>query len=212
MRDPRPYLRMLERLHPKMDFAVSSDSQGVTDSRGARSDPADRAAAGGAGESGATGGAQRAPNGRAQGIDAEASRLLREAVDLDIASRQLCWVSMNIGIMLFPPGRPGALTAITEATTHLASEGNLRRVDQGPINYRWKHGAGDWRWKRELFPVRDRSGRRLCGLTNGTSVAAVLPVAQFCNTLTHSVLQLWKGAGVRPFAVHATWMRQQREP
>ena len=33
-------------------------------------------------------------------------------------------------------------------------EGNLGRVDQGPINYRWKHGAGGgaaaWRWKRQL--------------------------------------------------------------
>ena len=61
----------------------------------------------------------------------------------------------------------------------------------------------------------DASGSRLCGLLNGTSVGAVLPSAQFCNTLTHSVLQLWKataGGPVKPYALHATWMRNQAEP
>ena len=39
----------------------------------------------------------------------------------------------------------------------------------------------------------------------------VLPAAQFCNTLTHDVLQLWRARAVRPYVVHATWMRQQAE-
>ena len=39
----------------------------------------------------------------------------------------------------------------------------------------------------------------------------MLPAAQFCNTLTHDVLQLWRARGVRPYVVHATWMRQQAE-
>ena len=43
-------------------------------------------------------------------------------------------------------------------------------VDQGPMNYRWKHGAGEegkagsFRWARQLHAVRDASGERLCGL------------------------------------------------
>ena len=104
-----------------------------------------------------------------------------------------------------------------QAETHLSEENNLGRVDQGPINYRWKHGAGKWRWKRQLHAVPDLSGERLCGMVNGTSVGAVLPSAQFCNTLTHSVLHLWKypkdgSSRTRPFALHATWMRNQAEP
>lgn len=86
------------------------------------------------------------------------------------------------------------------------------RRAQGPINYRWKHGANKWRWGRELHPVRDATGSRLCGLVNGTAVGGVLPSAQFTNMLTFSVLQLGRAAGVAPYAVHATWMRQQREP
>ena len=57
----------------------------------------------------------------------------------------------------------------------------------------------------------DATGRRLCGMVNGTVVGAVLPSAQFCNTLTHSVLRLYRKDGVAPYALHATWMRQQRE-
>ena len=124
---------------------------------------------------------------------------------------------MNIGIMLFPPGRrPGAIRAMREATTHLLrterGRSNLNRVDQGPINYRWKHGAGDWRWARQLHSVTDATGKRLCGLVNGTVIGAVLPAAQFCNTLTHSVLRLWHAAHVEPYALHATWMRRQEMP
>ena len=120
---------------------------------------------------------------------------------------------MNIGIMHFPSGaRPGSIEAMQQAVTHLSQESNLRRVDQGPINYRWKHGAGDWKWKRQLYPFQDASGGRLCGLVNGTVVGGVLPSAQFCNTLTFSVLKLWEHVDATPFAVHATWMRQQLEP
>ena len=62
-----------------------------------------------------------------------------------------CWESMNIGIVYFPPGaRPGALRLMCEATAHLSENNNLRRVDQGPLNFRWKHGTGKWRWKRQL--------------------------------------------------------------
>merc|ERR1740115_42223 len=79
------------------------------------------------------------------------------------------------------------------------------------MNYRWKFGAGKWKWPRQLHKVHDASGDRLCGLVNGSVVGGVLPAAQFCNTLTHSVLSLWRVHGVQPFVVHATWMRQQRE-
>ena len=41
---------------------------------------------------------------------------------------------MNIGIMLFPPGRRGAARAMREATAHLLrverGRSNLNRVDQ----------------------------------------------------------------------------------
>ena len=84
-----------------------------------------------------------------------------------------------------------------------------RRVAQGPLNFRWKHGTGAWRWRRQLYAVRDPSGKRLCGLVNGTVMGGVLPAAQFTNTLTHDVLQLWRARSVRPYVLHATWMRQQ---
>jgi hypothetical protein len=120
---------------------------------------------------------------------------------------------MNIGIMLFPAGgREGTLLALEEATAHLSQDNNLRRVDQGPINYRWKFGYRDFKWPRPLFRVKDKTGGRLCGLIGGNVTGAVLPAAQFCNTLTHDVLQLWRAAKVAPFAVHATWMRRQDEP
>ena len=64
------------------------------------------------------------------------------------------------------------------------------------------------------------------GALSSPQVGGVLPSAQFCNTLTHSVLQLWRAVpgtsasqsvdlpsmddSVAPYAVHATWMRQQR--
>ena len=57
--------------------------------------------------------------------------------ELDIENFGHCWASMNIGIMYFPGGkRPGTIKSIAEATAHLLAEGNLARVDQGPINYR----------------------------------------------------------------------------
>ena len=118
-----------------MDFAVSSDSQSPTDNRRARGFAGGaRPVAVGAASAGVFGGA-------AGGIDEAARRLLREGVDLDIAGKSLCWSSMNIGIMLFPPSRRGAMIAIDQATSHLSEDNNLRRVDQGPINYRWKTGA-----------------------------------------------------------------------
>ena len=52
---------------------------------------------------------------------------------------------------------------------------------------------------------------RLCGLVNGSVVGGVLPSAQFCNTLTHSVLRLWLANDVAPYVLHATWMRLQEE-
>ena len=212
LRDPRPYLKRLEQLHPRLDFTVSSDAQGGSDGRRLEAPPVPqrrrrkgrRAAddGGGGGGDGAVPG-----DGGGTGVD-----------DLDIEAFGHCWTSMNIGIMHFPPGnRPGTLIAMQQAETHLSEENNLGRVDQGPINYRWKHGAGKWRWKRQLHAVPDLSGERLCGMVNGTSVGAVLPSAQFCNTLTHSVLHLWKypkdgSSRTRPFALHATWMRNQAEP
>ena len=42
----------------------------------------------------------------------------------------------------------------------------MHRVDQGPMNYRWKFGAGKWKWQRQLYKVHDASGDRLCGLVN----------------------------------------------
>ena len=72
--------------------------------------------------------------------------------------------------------------------------------------------APQWKWERPLHAIRDASGARLCGLVNGTVAAAVLPLAQFGNTLTHGVLQLARLAGVAPIAMHATFMRRQTEP
>ena len=191
LRDPRPYLQAVELLHPKLDFTVSSDAQGGSDGR--RLPTTDVASS---------------RRRRARGMESGS-----EEADLDLEAFGHCWTSMNIGIMHFPPGaRPGTLAAMEQAVAHLSEENNLGRVDQGPINYRWKHGAGKWRWKRQLHAVRDVTGSRLCGMLNGTSVGGVLPSAQFCNTLTHSVLQLWKAQSVRPFVVHATWMRTQAEP
>ena len=45
---------------------------------------------------------------------------------------------------------------------------SLHRVDQGPMNYRWKFGAGKWKWPHQLHKVHDASGDRLCGLVNGS--------------------------------------------
>ena len=219
LRNPLPYLRQLELAHPLLDFAVSTDAQDGTDARplatAAEAVGGHSPHGGGGGDDGGAGGGGGGKRGRRR-----ARRERRRAVwgaegegaDLDIEDHKACWQSMNIGIMFFPPGkRPGTLRLLEEATTHLASEGNLHRVDQGPLNYRWKFGAGKWRWKRELYPARDASGARMCGLVNGTVVGGVLPSAQFCNTLTHSVLSLWRVHGVAPYVVHATWMRQQRE-
>ena len=220
LRDPRPYLKRLEALHPKLDFTVSSDAQGGTDHRrledpSARNGHRRRRYAR-RGLADGQGGGVVEEKGSASTAAASIGATQEEDVsnDLDVEDFGHCWTSMNIGIMHFPPGvRPGTLAAMEQAVIHLSSENNLGRVDQGPINYRWKHGAGKWRWKQQLYGVKDRSGRRLCGLLNATSVGAVLPAAQFCNTLTHSVLQLWRAEEppVRPYALHATWMRQQRE-
>ena len=67
------------------------------------------------------------------------------AVELDLETASACHASMNIGILSFAPGRrPGALRAVAEMVAHLSLPGNLRRVDQGPINYRWarRHRLG----------------------------------------------------------------------
>ncbi|KAL1521468.1 hypothetical protein AB1Y20_021130 [Prymnesium parvum] len=145
LRDPRPYLRQLERLHPRLDFTVSSDQQHATDGKPLRR--------------------FRRRRGRRFGGEAEAN-------DLDVEAHRACWQSRNIGVMHFPPGaRAGAIAAIEQAVAHLSEENNLRRVDQGPINFRKKVGAGKWRWARQLHAV----DKPLCGLVNGTVVGAVLP-------------------------------------
>ncbi|KAL1507978.1 hypothetical protein AB1Y20_007580 [Prymnesium parvum] len=205
LRDPRPYLKRLERLHPRMDFSVSTDAQDWTDGR--RLD--------GAGSN------DPRPSRRGAESDADA--------DLDIENFPHCWWSMNIGIMHFPPGpregeaRRGALLAIEEAMRHMSSDPLFWKrgwhyVDQGPMNFRWKLGAGvdpshnaSWRWRRPLHAVRDQSGRRLCGMVNGSVVAGILPAAQFCNGQTYSVFDLPRLHKVAPFVVHAVWIREQRE-
>ena len=153
-------------------------------------------------------------------------RLAGAPEELDVEGFSACSSSMNIGILSFAPGgRPGTRRAIAEVMAHLSLPGNMRRVDQGPINYRWKRGADGWRWRRTLHAVRDTarggaasggaaSGRgggkpRLCGLVNGSVVAGVLPIAQFGNMLTHGVLNLSAPHQVQPIAVHATWLRSQ---
>ena len=180
LRNPLPYLLRLEKEHPRLDLAVSTDAQGASDSR----------------------------------------RL--DGAELDVEAYRLCRESMNIGIIAFPPGpRPGAKRAIAEAVAHMSLPNALRSVDQGQINHRWKRGAGSWHWPRQMHPITDESGARLCGLVNGSSVAGVLPIAQFGNTLTHGLLKLSSrvqvagrggggGATVAPFAVHATFMRTQK--
>ena len=92
---------------------------------------------------------------------------------------------MNIGIVYFPPGaRPGALRLLREATEHLSENNNLRRVDQGPLNFRWKHGTGKWRWKRQLSGAKDATGKRLCALVNGTARGGGLLTSTSTPTLT----------------------------
>ena len=188
LRNPLPYLRALEERHPLLDFAVSSDAQGGTDGL-------------------------RLGLRQGRGLRRRGDVTEELGSELDVEAMGACWASMNIGILFFPPGaRRGALRLMEEATSHLAEKGNLRRVDQGPLNFRWKHGAKGFRWQRQLHGVRDASGRRLCGLVNGSVVGGVLPSAQFCNTLTCGVLKLWKSLRVEPYVLHATWMRQQDEP
>ena len=135
-----------------------------------------------------------------------------DATDLDVEAYSACKASLNIGIIHFSPGaRPGTLRAVSEMVAHLRLPGNLRRVDQGPLNYRLKSGANQWRWQWPLHVVPDASGNRLCALANGTVTAGVLPIAQFGNLLTHQVLQLSRAVRVRPFSLHATFARVQQE-
>lgn len=212
LRDPRPYLKRLEAVHPLLDFTVSSDAQRGTDGKRLPTEHGNRRRL-----------RRRPLRSRFGGHRTQLEEALASANDgsaavgdLDIEAFGHCGQSLNIGIMHFPPGRrPGSLAAIEEAVAHLSAEGNLHRVDQGPINFRWKYGAGKmpagFRWERPLHAVKDSTGSRLCGMLNGSSIAGVLPSAQFANTLTYSVLQLWRRPGVRPYAVHATWMRMQSE-
>ena len=66
--------------------------------------------------------------------------------------------------------------------------------------------------KREGWSTKDL---RLCALVNGTVNAGVLPLAQFGNTLSHGLLNTAASVSsksdsiIKPFAVHATWMRSQ---
>ena len=229
LRNPLPYLRALELLHPRMDFSVSSDAQDGTDSRRVL----DVRRAGVVAKSSQVKSSQVATVATdlatAAAVAAVAAEGGIEATDLDIESFAQCWWSMNIGIMHFVPGprpgvpRAGALLAIEQAVEHMRAEPGFwnRRalyVDQGPMNLRWKHGvgldaraAGAWRWKRQLHAVEDASGERLCGLVNGSSVAGVLPSAQFTNGQSFSVLDLPTLHATRPFVVHAVWIREQRE-
>ncbi|KAL1510943.1 hypothetical protein AB1Y20_005771 [Prymnesium parvum] len=143
---------------------------------------------------------------------ASRARRMEGSSDLDVEVWTHCHESMNLGIMHFPPGRrAGSLEAVRQMVAHLREKGNLRRVDQGPINYRWKRGSGLWKWEKPLHAVRDASGGRLCALVNGSVVAAVLPVAQFGNTLTLGLLRLDVAAAVAPYAMHATFMRRQSD-
>jgi len=232
LRNPLPYLRTLELLHPRMDLSVSSDAQDGTDSRRVL----DVRRAGAVAKSSqvkssqvATVATDSATAAAVAAVAAVAAEGGIEATDLDIESFAQCWWSMNIGIMHFVPGpqpgvpRAGALLAIEQAVEHMRAEPGFwnRRalyVDQAPMNFRWKHGvgldaraAGAWRWKHELHAVEDASGERLCGLVNGTSVAGVLPSAQFTNGQSFGVLDLPTLHAVRPFVVHAVWIREQRE-
>ena len=117
LRDPRPYLKRLEAEHPLLDFTVSSDAQGFSDAR---------ALSGPGTELRVTRRRRRSSAPQTVGSDPPGSR------ELDIEAFGHCaGPSMNIGIMHFPPGRRrGTLLAMEEAVAHLASDGNLGRVDQ----------------------------------------------------------------------------------
>ena len=219
LRNPLPYLLRLEHRHPKMDFAVSTDAQDWTDGRrlGSSSHLGDAL------HPSASASADSAAGAAAQEMTEAA------AGDLDIENFGHCWWSMNIGLMYFAPaalpgsGRPGAVRAIEEAISHMSATADFWRskaiyVDQGPMNFRWKHGSGttehangSWRWRKQLHAVSDASGQRLCGLVNGSAVAGVLPTAQFTNGQTFQVFGLPRLHGVVPFVVHAVWIREQRE-
>ena len=94
----------------------------------------------------------------AQGpTDAARLRGGERVTDLDLETSSACHSSMNIGLIHFPPGRPGAVRAVREAMAHLLLPGNLRRVDQGPINYRWKRGKLA---ARAIAATRDRSAAK----------------------------------------------------
>ena len=214
LRDPFPYLKALEARHPSLDVAVSTDAQEGTDALYFDPSFPDRMNID-YGRLGMKTGKNHRRGGRSgrrrrRGDFASANLGAGLTLELDLEEAGHCGQSMNIGIMAFPPGaRPGSLRLMQEAMAHLSESGNLRRVDQGPLNYRWKHGSKDWRWAHQMAEVRDKAGGRLCSLVNDTVIGGVLPIAQFGNTLTHSVLKLWKFEKVRPYAVHATWMRSQ---
>ena len=213
LRDPLVFLRTLELRHPKLDFAVSTDAQFGTDGLRVTEKVRD-----------GRGRRRMVPpvtSISSSSISSSQCQVVHGCKDdLDVELHTACKESFNIGIMYFPPGaRPGSLRLLEEATAHLSSSNNLRRVDQGPLNFRWKHGAGAmnkeegaWRWEKQLHGIKDSSGKRLCGLVNGSVVGGVLPSAQFANTLTFGVLELWRQHRVAPYVLHATWMRQQLEP
>ena len=162
LRNPLPYLRRLEARHPRLDMAVSTDAQDGTD--GLR-------LGGSVGRQGVLGSyseGSRHTSSLPGGDETAAAEAAAAQSDLDIEAFRHCWWSMNIGVIYFPPSsRAGAVRAIEEATQHMAAEPQFwqRRtiyVDQGPMNFRWKHGAGkegingSFRWPKQV-PGRARA-------------------------------------------------------
>ena len=103
---------------------------------------------------------------------------------------------MNIGIIYIPTNSTAAKSLISIALKSLQEPKAAHKIDQGVINTKWKQDG--------IYPVKDSQGYRLCNISD--VIVGILPIYRFCNFYTFQTT----GACKDPYALHATWLRAQR--
>ncbi|KAK3274677.1 hypothetical protein CYMTET_17149 [Cymbomonas tetramitiformis] len=183
LRNPLPYMRALVKAHPTVDFLISSDHEIATSLQlGEKSRiilESDVTSGGAAGEG-----------------------------ELGMENPQSAHSSFNVGIMYLRGDRGAARHIIAEICTVLRAS-NWEGIDQELINLMLREGVfGEGgtlaqssrgaAWDPALFFAANRS-----------AMMGLLPTPQFCSGFTYSVTAEWRRIGVKPFALHTTYVQGQ---
>ena len=126
------------------------------------------------------------------------------AMELGLEDCLVNHAPFNIGIMWFAAHQK----SVEVLHRFAATVENIHEVDQWPINLMLREGMME-----RIFKIRDKFGengdRAAYPVDNGRFNMGVFNTPQFSSALVYSVTQAWRIEGLKPYAIHLTYVQNQ---